>query len=175
GDHMSILEWLRGGPRPGWSDAAQYSAVTKGFWAQWKSLTLHNGLLCRKWESTNGKDEHLQLVVPRSTIRDVLKAFHDGSSGGHLGIRRTLVKIKERFYWLHCKYDVEDWCRKCTSCAAVKGPQTRSRGAMKIYNVGMPWERIALDIAGPFPITDSGNRYVLVVMDYFTKWPEVFA
>lgn len=46
---------------------------------------------------------------------------------------------------------------------------------MKVYNVGMPWERIGLDIAGPFPVTTAGNRFILVVMDYFTKWPEVFA
>ncbi|CAK1588504.1 unnamed protein product [Parnassius mnemosyne] len=71
--------------------------------------------------------------------------------------------------------DVEDWCRKCTSCAAIKGPQIRSRGALKLYNVGAPWERIAIDIAGPYPESESGKKYFMVVMDYFTKWPEVFA
>lgn len=46
---------------------------------------------------------------------------------------------------------------------------------MKQYNVGLPFERIAVDIAGPFPETHKGNKYVLVAMDYFSKWPEVFA
>ena len=45
---------------------------------------------------------------------------------------------------------------------------------MQQYNVGAPFERIAMDVAGPFPITDNGNKYVLVVMDYFSKWPEVY-
>ena len=44
---------------------------------------------------------------------------------------------------------------------------------MQIYNVGVPFERIAIDIAGPFPKSDKGNRYILVVADYFSKWPEV--
>ena len=35
-------------------------------------------------------------------------------------------------------------------------------------------ERIAIDILGPLPLTESGNKYLLVVMDYFTKWPEVY-
>ncbi|KAF7644240.1 hypothetical protein LDENG_00225380 [Lucifuga dentata] len=35
-------------------------------------------------------------------------------------------------------------------------------------------ERVGVDILGPFPTTDSGNRYILVVMDYFTKWPEAY-
>ena len=36
-------------------------------------------------------------------------------------------------------------------------------------------ERVAVDVMGPFPRTDAGNRYVLVAMDYFTKWPEAYA
>lgn len=36
-------------------------------------------------------------------------------------------------------------------------------------------ERVGVDILGPFPTTDQGNRYVLVAMDYFTKWPEAYA
>ena len=36
-------------------------------------------------------------------------------------------------------------------------------------------ERVGVDVLGPFPVTDSGNRYVLVAMDCFTKWPEAYA
>lgn len=46
---------------------------------------------------------------------------------------------------------------------------------MKLYNVGAPMERIALDIMGPLPMTKQGNRYILVIGDYFTKWTEAFA
>jgi hypothetical protein len=46
---------------------------------------------------------------------------------------------------------------------------------MRHFNVGAPFERIVSDIAGPFPESDRGNQYLLVGMDYFTKWPEVYA
>ena len=36
-------------------------------------------------------------------------------------------------------------------------------------------ERIAVDIMGPLPVTKQGNKYLLVAMDYFTKWPEAYA
>jgi hypothetical protein len=45
---------------------------------------------------------------------------------------------------------------------------------MHQYNIGAPFERVAIDIAGPFPESNKGNRYLLVAMDYFTKWPEVY-
>ena len=46
---------------------------------------------------------------------------------------------------------------------------------MQQFNVGAPSERIAIDIAGPFPMSERGNRYLLVAMDYLTNWPEVYA
>jgi hypothetical protein len=46
---------------------------------------------------------------------------------------------------------------------------------MHQYNVDPPFERIAIDVAGPFPLSYQGNRYLLTTMDYFTKWPEAYA
>ena len=46
---------------------------------------------------------------------------------------------------------------------------------LQIMNVGSPMERVAIDITGPLPVSASGNRYILVAMDYFSKWPETYA
>jgi hypothetical protein len=46
---------------------------------------------------------------------------------------------------------------------------------MPQYNVGAPFERIAIDVAVPFPLSSQGNRYLLIAMDYFTKWLEAYA
>jgi hypothetical protein len=45
---------------------------------------------------------------------------------------------------------------------------------MHQYNIGAPFKRTATDVAEPFPWSDQGNRYLLIAMDYFTKWPEVY-
>jgi transposase InsO family protein len=42
------------------------------------------------------------------------------------------------------------------------------------YNVGAPFERIAIDVSGPFPRSDQVNRCLLIAVDYFTKWPEAY-
>ncbi|GBM90491.1 hypothetical protein AVEN_157636-1, partial [Araneus ventricosus] len=49
---------------------------------------------------------------------------------------------------------------------------TRTEGRLQRYNVGAPFERMALDILVPFTVTTKGDQYVLALMDYFTKWPE---
>ncbi|GBN54731.1 hypothetical protein AVEN_48046-1 [Araneus ventricosus] len=84
---------------------------------------------------------------------------------------KTLSKTRERFYWDRLRADVEKLCRVCHACGARKGPKTRTKGRLQRYNVGAPFERMALDILGPLPVTTKGNRYAQVLMDYFTKWP----
>ena len=45
---------------------------------------------------------------------------------------------------------------------------------MAQYNVGALMERLAADTLGPLPVSDLGNKYLLIVADYFTKWTEAF-
>jgi len=51
----------------------------------------------------------------------------------------------------------------------------KNRAPLQLYQVGSPLERVAVDIVGLFPVTTQGNRFICVVMDYFTKWPEAYA
>lgn len=171
-----LLKWKEENrQRPGWEEVSPESPTLKAMWVQWESLRVENGLLKRAWESADGRNVTMQLVVPKEYVPKVLEEVHGGSSGAHLGVNKTLGKVRERFYWVHCREDVEKWCRKCSTCAATKGPTTRLKGRMKQYNVGAPFERIAIDVAGPFPTTTSNNKYILVAMDYFSKWPEAYA
>jgi hypothetical protein len=136
---------------------------------------LRNGVLVHHWELADGKKKTAQVVIPHSKVKEVLAEMHGGTSGRHLGVNKTIDKVQHRYYWFHLRGDVERWCQQCDTCAASRGPRTRSLGLMHQYYVGALFERLAIDIAGPFPESDSGNRYLLVAMDYFTKWPEVYA
>ncbi|XP_076660385.1 uncharacterized protein LOC143363724 [Halictus rubicundus] len=159
--------------KPNWQEVSAFSPVTKFYWKIWDSLEARKGLLFRRWESTDGKEAVPLLIVPRCKTEEVLRECHNAPWGGHFGVRKTLAKIRQRFFWPDHRRDVEEWCRRCDSCVAKKGPRERGKGSLKIYNVGAPFERIALDIVGPLPKSMTGNRYALVVVDYFSKWPEV--
>lgn len=55
-----------------------------------------------------------------------------------------------------------------------KGPGKVTKAPMKIYTVGYPLERIALDIMSGLPRSTSGNKHILVIGDYFTKWADAY-
>lgn len=62
----------------------------------------------------------------------------------------------------------------CEICIARKGSSDKRKTSMQIYNVGAPFERMQMDILDSFPVTSSGNKYLLVIIDCFTKWVEAF-
>jgi hypothetical protein len=101
-----------------------------------------------------------------------LTQLHNIVTGGHLGIKKTLSKVRETYSWLMQRQDVENWCRHCDICASKKRPNKKPHAPLQQYNVGAPLERIAVDILGPLPRTNKENRYLSVVGDYFSKWSE---
>ena len=59
-------------------------------------------------------------------------------------------------------------------CATRKSPNPLRRAPLQPVVSGFPLEKLAVDILGPLPVTKKGNRYILVVSDYFTRWVEAY-
>ncbi len=106
--------------------------------------------------------------------RKQLQQLHDNPTSGNFGYKKTLLRVGEKFYWVGCCQAIDNWCQRCNVCASRKGPHKLKHGPAQMYLSGAPMERVAIDILGPLPETEQGNRYLLVAMDYFTKWPEVY-
>ncbi|CAC5413343.1 unnamed protein product [Mytilus coruscus] len=167
-----IIQWKIDEVKPTWADVSHMSPEVKFYWSRLNSLILVNGILYRKWESYNGKHYDLHIVLSANFKRFVLNQVHNTVTGGHLGVRKTLSKIKQRYFWYKMRQDVKFWCTKCDICASKKAPCKKPKAPMKQYLVGAPWERMAIDILGPLPCSVNNNRYLMVVQDYFSKWTE---
>ncbi|KAJ8936593.1 hypothetical protein NQ318_016887 [Aromia moschata] len=87
-----IVNWKKEGRKPTWEEVSRYSPTVKSYWAQWNSLVLSDGLLKRVLEKSDGTEERKQLIVPRNRVPEVLEEIHNGSTGGHLGVTKTLGK-----------------------------------------------------------------------------------
>ena len=73
------------------------------------------------------------------------------------------------------KLKVKLWVLQCDTCAAAKKPSKNPKAPLGKMTVGAPLDRLGIDILGPLPLTPRGNKYVLDVTDYFTKWVKIFA
>ena len=102
------------------------------------------------------------------------KWLHGTQTTGHFGVNKTIERLKQRFYWPRCQTDVKNWIKECDVCSSRKGLRNKQKYPLQLYTVGAHMERIAIDIMGPLPVSKNGNKYLLVTMDYFSKWPEVY-
>lgn len=163
--------------KPSKEEVSRYSPVVKYWCARWNQLELKGGLLRYRWEPAR-ENEPVQwkVVTPRALQELVLTHLHDLKAVGHLGVEKTWERAKRSQYlWAGMHADLERWVKRCQLCQQRKPPAAKKRAKLVTHQVGAPWERIAADVAGPFPTTKAGNKYILVVQDYFTKWVEIFA
>ncbi|MCG7877685.1 MAG: RNase H-like domain-containing protein [Candidatus Thiodiazotropha endolucinida] len=161
--------------RPNWDQVSSGQASLKTLWRQWDRLTIVDNLLyCGYFDKYLEQTKNL-LVVPKCKCADLLRNFHDIPTAGHLGSDKMLYRLKNSFYWPGMKEDVLRYCNSCDKCIARKTPSQPSRAPLKPYQVGEPMEKIAMDILGPLPVSEKGNRFILVLADCFTKWTEAYA
>ena len=161
--------------KPGADDVKGKSMAVRRLIQLWDRLEVHDGVLWRLYDDNAGKKKWLQLILPRSLCDEVLQELHAGVVSGHLGEQKMLNQLRERFYWPGMSEDVKNWCQTCATCATRKSPAPKARAPLQTIQAGYPMQVIAIDITGPFPESDAGNSYVLVVGDYFSKWVEAFA
>uniref|UniRef100_A0A3P8NJ88 Gypsy retrotransposon integrase-like protein 1 n=1 Tax=Astatotilapia calliptera TaxID=8154 RepID=A0A3P8NJ88_ASTCA len=100
---------------------------------------------------------------------------HKRNLPGHLGIAKTLARMQSRFYWPKMASEVKRYVLSCPVCQLTKPSQRKPAGFMVPISPQRPWEYAGVDFVGPLPRTASGNSYILVFVDYFSKWIEVCA
>ena len=159
--------------RPKWGEVSHLCPEVKAYWSLWDLLLIHRNVLYYKHIDLDNEIK-LMFVVPQILKREILMMLHSDPCSGHLGINRTLARIRSRFFWDKMKDDVTRFCETCPACQRRKGPYRKAKAGMKNYLVGGPLERIAIDLLGPLPKTWSGNKYIMVVTDYFTRWAESY-
>ena len=140
-DIKPILKWKESiSGRPSREEVAGCSPDTKLYWAQWKSLSIRQGVLHRDWETAAGDTTVPQLILPRILRKEVFTQLHNTPTSGHLGISKTLEHLRSRFYWPGLHSDVKKWCASCDDCASRRGPPTKPRAPLAKYTAGAPAE-----------------------------------
>lgn len=138
------------------------------------SLCVRNGVLMKK--NFSASQTPYLIVVPMCLRDEILQACHDEPTSGHLGVTRTLARLKEKYYWPRLHSDVSHYVKTCRNCQRRKVPPTKPTGLLKpIDPPSRPFQQIGMDMLGPFPLSHSGNRWVIIATDYLTRYAETSA
>ena len=133
------------------------------------------GLLMRKFKKDDDDvDVYNQIVLPYCLRGKVLKLAHDVPVSSHLGITKTKNRILRYFYWPSLFKDVEKYVKTCDVCQRLVGRLYKAP-MCKPPVIEQPFKRISIDITGPIRRkTQSGNVFILTVVDHATHFPEAY-
>ena len=170
-----IIQWLEEEEDPDPGILYLQSSAVKHLWRLKEQLALRQGILCYKWVCPSGTVTRSLIIVPSQRRQEIIAAAHANVCSGHPGPEKTVHFIRHRFFWVGMKEDVKVYIQSCDLCSRNKKASRNPRSPMKKFHAGEPMERIHIDILGPLTETDRHNKYVLVMVDQFTKWVELEA
>ncbi|CAF4125368.1 unnamed protein product [Rotaria sordida] len=133
------------------------------------TYVLENGILYKLFNC--GISTRKLLYVPPTMVKQLLTAYHDVPWAAHFGFHRTYWKLKDKYWWPDMKTTIKNHIHSCLKCRKFNIDRRKAPGLLHpIEAPGGPFQLIGIDYTGPFPITPQGNKYVLAITDYFTKW-----
>lgn len=131
-------------------------------------FSLSNGIIYRRDGSL------LVPFLPKSLRETFMQHLHDHPTSGHLGVTKTLEKLKTRVFFPGMRKFVQSYISTCDKCQRNKYSNTKSAGLMGLKPITRPWHTVYLDLMGPFPPSQPNRfSYVLVAVDGFSKYVEI--
>ena len=136
-------------------------------WLQVGVYLIENGIPRRRIVEATGNEFKL-IVIPRSLVYHILMTAHD--HGGHNSFLRTYTAIRQLYYSVGMKRDIQQHCKRCQLCAKhniakVKFKKTHCKGARQSMQF------ISIDLIGEFhPLSQQGHRYALTVICMHTSY-----
>src|SRR6266508_2364766 len=160
--YSAIVQYVTNQTYPRW-------IKTKGEQSRWKTeaskFIVENGLLRHREKKVD-----FTLVIQKHQVKAIMYMTHDHPLGAHRGAGTMAQKIRERYYWEIVYQDCKEYVKTCRECQ-FQG-SAKKNNELHPIPVGGSWDRIGIDIVGPLPVTERGNRYIVTCIDYMTKWAE---
>jgi hypothetical protein len=103
---------MEAGEHPKCKNTADHSPTNKGYRAQCILLVVRDGILEHHWESDDRRSKTAQIILPMSKVKQIMGELHGTSSGRHLGVNKTVDRVRQWYYWLHVRNGVERWCQQ---------------------------------------------------------------
>lgn len=127
------------------------------------------------YKSYNKDHTTLKLVIPTSLHTDILKLYHDSIDCGHLGFKKTLARIQERFFWPNLFTIVKNYVKSCLSCQTRQAPTRKKYGLLSPLSwPSTPFNRISIDFLENLP-SSYGFNHILTIIDHHSRFAVAYA
>jgi ribonuclease HI len=115
----------------------------------------------------------LLKCLSRTEGTELMKEIHAGLCGSHIGSRSLLGKVfRQGFFWPKAASDATDLVQKCENCQKCARDQKQPSSLTQLIQPTWPLQRWGLDLLGPLPPAQGNLKYVVVAVEYFSKWIE---
>ena len=113
----------------------------------------------------------MKYFVPLALREEIIDVEHGAIGSGHLGNDKTYSNIEKRFFWPGMRGEIEDFVKTCDTCQRAKHNFLHKRSPLgSLPRPERPQQVLALDVKGPLARSNRGKKYVIVVVDLFSKY-----
>ena len=155
-----VLQQVRTYVSTGWPREKNLSPVVQPYVKVADEISIEDGVLIRADK----------LIPPHMLRGKIIKQAHEG----HLGSTFTKRRIRESFWWPRMDVEIEEHVKNCVTCLmADKTLRVVKPPLLPVECPNRPWVKIGIDIMGPYQCLPGGAKYVVVMIDYGSKWPEL--
>ena len=141
-------------------------------WAE-RGYLMTQGVLYRFNPELDCEDP--QLVVPASKRESILREFHDAPTAGHQGVERTIQRMSRQYYFPGMRKFIIEYLKNCVECQRYKISNQKPAGLLQTPILNQRGEVLAIDLFGPLPEGDAGEKWILLVEDTATRWVEMYS
>ncbi|XP_056694872.1 uncharacterized protein [Spinacia oleracea] len=115
----------------------------------------------------------LLRCVSTEESQRVIEEIHEGICGNHIGGRTLAVKaLRAGYYWPTMVSDSQAYVKKCDKCQKFAPVINQPSNDLQPIINPIPFAQWGMDILGPFTAANGGRKFLIVAVDYFTKWIE---
>jgi len=133
------------------------------------------------WTSCSKMNKSLDIILYRNPqkikdklkMNELIKEYHDTLYGGHIGIKRCINKLKQKYVWKDMKTMVKKYINNCEQCNRVKIIKYVKEQYVETDTPDTAFETISIDLVGPLR-PSFGYKYILTIQCELTKFVEAF-
>ena len=168
-----VREWVCAGKPPDKIEARGMSPGAQQYIRNFATLDIaEDGVLVMKTDTFMGP--RTRILVPDRLKEAVFLLSHKHQTAGHFGMTATIARMKKHWWFPGLATDVQVRVGVCHHCLAKVVKEKQKSGIHVPQVNGYPMQTVFIDLVGPLPESAKGNRYIMSVMDGFSRFVSLY-